>query len=130
MKISKEERNRRLRLVGERIARNPHRYNQMNWCGTHYCIAGHAVSLFDTLNVKRLVGRGLAFACDVVPATAEKCLGLSQEEADHLFYAGYLEMCSFTLKPGQRAKNAQAFIEHFIKYGRRNVKIQWPYPVK
>lgn len=45
-KVSREEANAAadlISLIAHRIARSPETYNQGNWCGTAYCLAGHTL---------------------------------------------------------------------------------------
>lgn len=85
-----------LRAVGDRIAANPHLYDQSEWglevdCGTVGCVAGHAVDLADGYEIDYAfashgtVARLTAGGRVATQVAARDALGLDQDEASVLF---------------------------------------------
>lgn len=89
----------RLRWLKRQLAKYPHRYNQAVWCGTKACLAGFVLP--KALSVPRItlqyakadplirecVGEEayLFVGSKDYSEVARRWLGITHEEADHLF---------------------------------------------
>jgi hypothetical protein len=65
-----------LRKVAKRIKENPEKYDQLSYCDTRCCIAGHAALIIKKPLVKNNQGRVGQKNLDEI----RKTLGLSQEQ--------------------------------------------------
>jgi hypothetical protein len=91
MQVSKELRNQRLLQTLEMVKANPQHWDQTHWhCGTSHCFAGFVhllqkelpVDTSDDLMIKIFYTSEGRFR-----NTAKDWLGLTEEEADNLFYS-------------------------------------------